>query len=275
MLRLAIFGFGFVGHAVACSYYGQKDVSIVVIDPDANKRQDAIKLGFHAMEIADEMEVDAAFVCVPTPEREDGSCDDGYLRAAVRSAMNVTDVIICKSTAPVGVYESFDELRVAYVPEFLRQESACTDYISQKQVIVGACNRALAASVATVMQASLLGKRIQCRWVARSAAVYGKYVHNVSLAVKLAVMNEMYGLACARGIPWHEITQVLEGTNAGGSHTKVPGPDRRTGFGGACFPKDLRAAIADFTSVSAATGKELNHGTLLAAREWIQKEGGQ
>lgn len=267
-MKIAIFGFGFVGQAVALSYLDRSQV--LVYDPSPEARARAEALGFRTFEDHCDLGMcEAVFVCVPTPARADGSCDDQYLRAAVGAALYVAPTIICKSTAPVSVYEQFDPHLVAFVPEFLRAATADQDYLTQPRVVIGADSANLRERVSYVLGLSRLNGT-PVTFVPRNAAIIGKYAHNCALAVKVAVMNEMYGLAQAQGVEWTDVTAVLVDTNAGTSHTKVPGPDGTRGFGGACFPKDLKAALHEIEQVENQTMNRLPAYVLAAATEWSQ-----
>lgn len=275
-MTIAILGFGFVGQAVASSF--PKD-QLFICDPDAEACQRAVDLGYSATPYPEDMALnyDAVFVCVPTPaldaRHQQGPCDPQYLIRAVTQALTMTATVICKCTAPASVYERFDPHLVAFVPEFLRAATADQDYAAQQQVVIGADSRDLFDRVVKVFnQSSLVNKdKLHIR---RNAAVMVKYTHNIALAAKLAIMNEMYQVAQAYGVSWSDVVAGLQWTNAGGSHTNVPGPDGKLGFGGGCFPKDLQAMLYEIRDLNQAGGRYLPWGVMQAVNNWNQQDYG-
>lgn len=274
-MHIGIMGFGFVGQAVAKSYLpADGSVEVTVYDPNFDATCRAQTLGFATVgDWTDMGRKDAIFVCVPTPEKKDGSCDDQYLRQAVEAALELTPTVICKSTAPVSVYKQFDPALVAFVPEFLRAATADEDYMTQEHLIIGSDERSLTERVYQALWASQLSvSRDNVHTMSRASAIMGKYTHNVALAVKVAVMNEMYDLAVEVGADWSDVRDCLLGTNAGTSHTHVPGPDGQRGFGGACFPKDLNAMR--HLQADLCTFDPFQTSLFSAASRWIQPKGG-
>lgn len=275
-MYIGIMGFGFVGQAVATSFTPPyaKDVTIGVYDPDPVARAKAEAAGYKVYDYHGDMgRPDAVFVCVPTPflESAESKCDSHMLEEAVAAALEITATVICKSTAPPSVYKQFDPCLVAYVPEFLRQATATEDYLNQTSFVVGSDHHVLTDTVVKVLQASVLCDCDVWR-VSRTAAVIAKYAHNVALAVKVSVMNEMYGLAVAHDTDWEDVRTVLNDTAVGMSHTQVPGPDGTRGFGGACFPKDLQAALAEISHLRRTSFLVLNTPVMEAATRWSQEE---
>ena len=281
-MKVGIVGYGFVGAAVAESFVGRVDLTICDVSMDARNRVIKELSGrgraFGAPQLASEIAkmptgLDAVFVCVATPPGVGGACDDSLLVKAVNDLLyyGITDTIISKCTAPVSVYAKLPSDTVAYSPEYLRAAHAKTDYANQSVVIVGANNVDLAVRVGNVYQnSSLMATPINM--IAREAAVMAKYVHNVSLAVKVAVMNEMQAYANLHHLDWDEVISGLRGTVAAHSHTQVPGPDGRHGFGGACFPKDVAAYLADVEALQREIG-DIPHSVINQAFfSWCQPD---
>ena len=72
-----------------------------------------------------------------------------------------------------------------------------------------------------------------------------KYMNNCYFATKISFLNEMYKIADKSGVNWEDaIEGFLRDGRIGHSHMSVPGPDGNFGFGGSCFPKDIRAMIS-------------------------------
>lgn len=281
-MNIGIIGYGYVGEAVAESYRFT-DLTVCDVAPAALEKAAKQVLGVanpcgmvrrvvgDVRDMATYQGVyrryDAVFVCVPTPARPDGSCDDSVLVSVVKEviALGLTDTIICKSTAPVETYRGFPKSVVAFAPEFLRQASSVLDYLNQKRIVIGVDESELAQRCVQVFRKAFRTEEIRC--ISRDAAVMVKYTHNVSLAVKVAAMNECHLLAQHYGVRWDEVQRGLERTVVGNSHTQVPGPDGKAGFGGACFPKDMHAFLH---MVKGVAGTHFN--TIQAAMGWCQPD---
>lgn len=265
---IGIVGHGFVGHAVACSYLPEQ---VKIYDIDRSKRGGSASCNNYKDSFVDALEeldgCSAIFVCVPTPQGKDGNTISLILDICVEECLKLTPLILAKSTAPVSVYNRYPR-NVVHVPEFLRAATSVADYLEQHRIVVGiegygkSDTSDLQGQVYETFNQSSL--KAYLSWMPRADASFVKYAHNVSLAVKVAVMNELYVAASDLGISWDNIVDGLNGTAAGHSHTRVPGPDGKTGIGGACFPKDLSSMIFEL--------RKMGHETELfdAAARWIR-----
>jgi UDPglucose 6-dehydrogenase len=184
------------------------------------------------------------FLCLPTPQGEDGSADLSYVQAAAAEiAPHVAPgaVVINKSTVPVGSVEMVADIitraDVAVVsnPEFLREGSAVHDCLHPDRIVIGADDRAAAERVAGLFSA--LDAPVLITDAASAETI--KYASNAFLATKISFVNAIANLCEAVGA---DVSQVVEGmaldTRIGGKFLN-PGP----GWGGSCFPKDTRALV--------------------------------
>jgi UDPglucose 6-dehydrogenase len=184
------------------------------------------------------------FLCVPTPQDEDGSADLTYIREAAKSLspyLASKSVIVNKSTVPVGstlVVEEIvrrDDIFVVSNPEFLREGSAVHDFLHPDRIVVGSSNKQASQRVADLYQ-SIDAPVIICD--AASAETI-KYAANAFLATKLSFANAIAALCEHVGA---NIDDVMEGIGQDkriGNQFLKPGP----GWGGSCFPKDTRALV--------------------------------
>ena len=184
------------------------------------------------------------FLCVPTPQDEDGSADLTYIREAVTSLLPFLasgSIIVNKSTVPVGstlVVEEIvrrEDIFVVSNPEFLREGSAVHDFLHPDRIVVGSSDRRAAQRVADLYQ-SLNARVIICD---PASAETIKYAANAFLATKLSFANAIAALCEHVGA---NIDDVMEGIGQDkriGNQFLKPGP----GWGGSCFPKDTRALI--------------------------------
>lgn len=182
------------------------------------------------------------FLCLPTPEREDGSADLSYVTtaaAAIGPKLKPGAVVISKSTVPVGaihiVRETLGRPDVAVVsnPEFLREGFALHDCRHPDRLVIGADERETAEQVASLF------RDIEAPVVITDpiSAETIKYASNAFLATKISFANAMANLCEAVGA---DVVDVLAGMSYDrriGPGALVPGP----GWGGSCLPKDTMA----------------------------------
>jgi UDPglucose 6-dehydrogenase len=199
------------------------------------------------------------FIAVGTPPDEDGSADMKYVLAAATSiGRHMTDykVIVDKSTVPVGTADRVrtavaDALRarglegsqglefaVVANPEFLKEGAAIEDCMKPDRIIVGADDeRAILLMRALYTPFMRNHDRLQVM-DARSAELT-KYAANAMLATRISFMNELARLAEQVGADIELVRRGIGSDPRIGTHFLYPG----TGYGGSCFPKDVKALI--------------------------------
>lgn len=233
-MKIGIVGVGFVGRAIKAAYQNTQ-FEIVLRDPAQG----------YTSSIEDLKQANCIFVCVPSPPRNDGSCDISILEQVLRDLEGYTGVIVSKVTAPPGQYKQLQEqyYNLVYAPEFLTAANAVNDYINSKFVIIGGHPDQIDLVediIVAPLDPSITVKRTDI-----ATASLAKYTINSFLATKVAFMNELYDVAVASGVDYNSLTDLVKlDSRIGGSHMQVPGPDGR-GFAGACFPKDT-AALAHY-----------------------------
>jgi UDPglucose 6-dehydrogenase len=191
---------------------------------------------------------DFIFIAVGTPPGEDGSADLSHVLAVARNIAQSADaykIVICKSTVPVGtchlVADTMRELTsqpfdVVSNPEFLKEGAAIKDFMSPDRVVVGADNPEAARRVGALYQPFMrLSERIIVMKTRSSEMT--KYASNSMLATKISFMNEIANLCDAVGADVNEVRRGMSMDERIGPHFIYPG----AGFGGSCFPKDIRA----------------------------------
>jgi UDPglucose 6-dehydrogenase len=195
------------------------------------------------------------FIAVGTPPDEDGSADMQYVIAAARNIgryMADYKVVIDKSTVPVGTADSVraalaDELKKRAVdtpfsvvsnPEFLKEGAAIEDFMRPDRIVVG-CDDDQALHYMRAMYAPLQRNHDRLIVMDVRSAEFTKYAANAMLATRISFMNELANLAEKLGA---DIEHVRKGI---GSDPRI-GYDflyAGAGYGGSCFPKDVRALI--------------------------------
>jgi UDPglucose 6-dehydrogenase len=205
------------------------------------------------------------FIAVGTPSAPDGSADLSYVIGAAREIGRAIDgftVVVNKSTVPVGTADKVREViasetkkafAVASNPEFLKEGDAINDFMKPARVVIGADDtRAIELLTELYRSVIRIGDRILVMDI-RSAELT-KYASNAMLATRISFMNELSRLAESVGA---DIEMVRKGV---GTDPRIGGKFlfAGCGFGGSCFPKDLRAL--------AQTGKEHDvHLTIVEA----------
>lgn len=236
--RIGIIGAGFVGGAIFKAMESQWGLEILVVDPAK---------GYHN-KISDLKNCDGIFVCVPSPQGNDGVCDTSILETVLveLKSVNYAGVIISKSTAPPDVYERLNALypNLVHAPEFLTAANAYMDYVRGSFAIIGGRTSAYLREAERIIRMGQQSLGDNVRFCSIGEAALAKYTINTFLATKVSFMNEIYQLAESLGLDYTTVSKLVNlDKRIGGSHMQVPGPDGGFGFGGACFPKDTAALL--------------------------------
>jgi UDPglucose 6-dehydrogenase len=264
-IRLAVVGTGYVGlttgacfahlgHHVVCGDIDERKVALLndghipIVEEGLGAIVDAARsagrLEFVLGAAAAARGADIVFLCVPTPQGEDGSADLSYIqRAAAQIApvLRPGAIVVNKSTVPVGstvVVERVlrrDDVRVVSNPEFLREGTAVHDFLHPDRVVIGSTDRAAAERVAELY--AQIDAPILITDPASAETI--KYAANGFLAMKISFVNAVAAMCEAVGA---DVAAVVEGIGSDqriGTRFLRPGP----GWGGSCFPKDSRALV--------------------------------
>ena len=195
------------------------------------------------------------FIAVGTPPDEDGSADLQYVVAAARSIgrlMTDYKVVVDKSTVPVGTGEKVnaairDELAKRAVdipfsvvsnPEFLKEGAAVDDFMRPDRIVVGAEDEQ-AIHLMRALYAPFQRNHERLIVTDIKSAELTKYAANAMLATRISFMNELANLAEVLGADIEMVRQGIGSDPRIGYHFLYPG----CGYGGSCFPKDVKALI--------------------------------
>jgi UDPglucose 6-dehydrogenase len=272
-MQVAMIGAGYVGlvsgaciadfgHQVTCV---DKDVSkistlkageIPIYEPglseliSRNVHERRLSFTINPKEALDE--ADVVFIAVGTPSRRgDGHADLTYVYEAAREiagGLTRSTVVVTKSTVPVGTGDEVErilrqlrpDLDIAVVsnPEFLREGAAIHDFKHPDRIVIGTEDEHAKKVVAEIYRPLYLNQA-PIIYTRRRTAELIKYAANAFLATKISFINEMADLCERVGADVQEIARGIGLDNRIGSKFLHAGP----GFGGSCFPKDLRALI--------------------------------
>ena len=233
--KIGIIGLGFVGGAIASSL--EYSTRLVVMDPAKG----------HNATYKDLMSCSGVFVCVPTPQDNDGTCDTSIIEEILNNLYTIryTGVIISKCTAPPDQYNlwNLQHTNLVHAPEFLTAANAKEDYLGGKFAFIGGRVPAYMREAERIIRISqnMLETVVHCT---AGEAAMAKYTINTFMATKVVFMNEIQELCSKTGVDYNMVAHmVMQDQRIGKSHMQVPGPDGNYGFGGACFPKDTSALL--------------------------------
>ncbi len=185
-----------------------------------------------------------AYLCVPTPQGDDGSADLSYIEAAARQIAAVLPqeaIVGNKSTVPGGSTKVGErvlnrpDVKVVSNPEFLREGSAVHDFMHPDRIVIGADDQAAAIRVASLY----LGVPAPLIVTDPASAETIKYAANAFLATKLSFINAVAAVCEAVGADVNDVVLGIGYDKRIGQEFLRPGP----GWGGSCFPKDTRALV--------------------------------
>lgn len=269
-MRLAVIGTGYVG-LVAGAGFSDFGNDVICVDLDERRvaglrrgeipiheprLEELVKRNLAAGRLSFTTQIaeavpgaDVVILAVGTPQSEhDGSADLRYIDEAARQvgrALTGFAVIVTKSTVPVGTADRIRNLvgpetshpfAVASNPEFLKEGDAVNDFMKPDRVILGVDDERAARVLRNLYTPFVrINDRIMVMDI-RSAELT-KYAANSMLAVRISFMNELALLAEKVGADVEKVRKGIGSDPRIGPKFLFPGP----GFGGSCFPKDIRA----------------------------------
>ncbi|MFC1640331.1 UDP-glucose dehydrogenase family protein [Gemmatimonadota bacterium] len=189
-------------------------------------------------------------IAVGTPPDEDGSADLQHVLAVARTIgdnMNSPKVVVTKSTVPVGTankvrseiaQRTSGEFSVCSNPEFLKEGAAVEDFMKPDRVVVGVDDD-WAAEMMKELYAPFMRTNNRLILMDVASAELTKYAANAMLATRISFVNEVAALCEAVGADFNMVRRGIGSDARIGPHFLFPGP----GYGGSCFPKDVRALI--------------------------------
>jgi UDPglucose 6-dehydrogenase len=269
-MTIGVIGNGVVGQATARSYLEHvKEVRCWDTDPRRSTCEyDAL------------LDCEIIFICLPTPSKEDGSCDisiiEGHIKSWGKSSRRLQNYVL-KSTVPVGTtkYLSGYLPNLVHSPEFLTARCATLDAQIPSRNIIGIANGTFYGE-GTIggLLVNLYKTRfphVPCLIMTSNESEAVKLVLNSFFSVKVAFWNQIKQLTDKLDLSWEIIRNaVLADGRVHPSHTMVPGQDCRPGFGGACLRKDLSNLLSCFKE-SGLVGELLeaahNYNNLIRGKE--------
>ncbi|AKJ00513.1 UDP-glucose dehydrogenase [Archangium gephyra] len=271
-MHIAIIGTGYVG-LVAGTCFADSGNDVVCVDIDARKiaqlqageipiyepgLEELIRKNTRDQRLSFTTELAPAvarsqvvFIAVGTPEGESGEADLQYVLAAaeqVGRAMRQYTVVVDKSTVPVGTADKVREVlaRVSEVefdvvsnPEFLKEGAALDDFLKPDRVVIGAESER-ARKVMGQLYAPFVRTENPILYMDTRSAELTKYAANAMLATRISFMNDMAALCERVGADVDFVRKGMGADKRIGYPFLFPG----VGYGGSCFPKDVKALVA-------------------------------
>lgn len=292
-MKLSVIGSGYVG-LVAGVCFAEVGNQVICMDKD-EKKINALRTGIipiyePGLDVMVERNVkagkltfstnmektvrnsDIIFIAVGTPPDEDGAADLSHVLAvakAIGQNMDAPKIVATKSTVPVGTARKVKEtiqketdidVEVVSNPEFLKEGAAIDDFMFPDRIIIGTSNPEVAETMQELYSAFVrTGNPIVI--MDEVSAELTKYAANSILATKISFMNEIANLCDCVGADVEKIRKGI-GTDSRIGHAFIfPG----VGYGGSCFPKDVKALIR--------TAKEYDYSMrILTAVEDVNEE---
>lgn len=275
-MKIAIVGSGYVG-LVSGACFSEMGVEVTCVDTDCQKierlRQGVIpiyepeldtlvlknveagRLRF-ATDLSQVInDVEIVFIAVGTPPQEDGSADSHYVMEVARAfgaSVSRYTLLVTKSTVPVGTSQLIREVvqnelvrrgvevpfDVASNPEFLKEGNAIKDFMSPDRVVVGTDSERAQKLMSQLYRPFLLNN-FRVIFMDIASAEMTKYAANCMLATRISFINEMANVCERVGADINMVRKGIGSDPRIGQKFLYPG----CGYGGSCFPKDVRALI--------------------------------
>lgn len=275
-MKIAIVGIGYVG-LVSGTCFAEMGIDVTCVDVDANKiegllqgkipiyepgldelvlrntREGRLHFTTDLAQCIDEVEI--VFSAVGTPPDEDGSADLQYVLSVARTFgrhIKKYTILVTKSTVPVGtarkVKKAIEEelekrgenipFDVASNPEFLKEGAAIKDFMSPDRVVVGVESEQAREKMSRLYRPFLLNN-FRVIFTDIPSAEMIKYAANSMLATRISFMNDIANLCELVGADVNMVRKGIGSDSRIGSKFLYPG----CGYGGSCFPKDVKALI--------------------------------
>lgn len=269
-MKIAVVGTGYVG-LVAGACFADSGTHVVCVDIDESKLQqleagvvpffeprleELIKRNWperlsFSSDLAQAIQgAKAVFIAVGTPPHEDGSADLSHVLKVAADVAQLAQhdlLLVLKSTVPVGTNARVRQVVAKYAkhkisvisnPEFLKEGDAVNDFMKPDRVVVGTDDDEAFATM-QLLYAPFNRQQSRLQRVSPQTAEIVKYAANALLATKISFMNEVARLCDVTGADIEDVRIALGTDSRIGMQFLYAG----LGFGGSCFPKDLRALV--------------------------------
>lgn len=246
-MRLGIIGGGVVGQATARAYLEHVE-EVCIYDVNEKRATHSFNTTLHC---------DITFICLPTPQKEGSlECDISTIEELCKCVSGQDYNLVLRSTVPIGTTRKLSERykipNLVHSPEFLTARCAMVDaQIPSRNIIGRIGDKYNIAQLWDLYRRRFSHVPILVMSSDESESV--KLFLNGFFATKVAYWNEMRTLSDKLCLNWGSVMAgVLSDGRVHSSHTQVPGPDGKYGFGGSCLPKDLASLVYQMLDVNDA-----------------------
>jgi len=275
-MKIAVVGTGYVG-LVTGTCFAETGVNVTCIDVDAEKvrqlKNGSVPIYEPGLDVMIRRNVeksrlnfttdinegitgsDAVFIAVGTPPGENGSADlQNVKKVAAEIGRSIREyiVVVTKSTVPVGtsdalrnvIQQELDNRKMSVAfdmasnPEFLKEGSAVEDFLKPERIVIGT-NTDRAAEIMKKLYMPFLLNNHPILFMDIASAEITKYAANAMLATRISFINEIANLCDLLGADVNQVRKGIGSDSRIGSKFIYPG----AGYGGSCFPKDVKALI--------------------------------
>ncbi len=223
-----------------------------------------------SLPLGDVAAADLVLICLPTPPSADGTLDTSLVAEAVSHVSGARAIVIVSTLNPgtcAALQSRYPGVRIAHVPEFLRQAHASNDFVSAPRVVIGCDDPALADELRMLYRKLVPAAVLVV--VSPTEAEITKLASNAFLATKVVFANEAAAACEIAGVDWERVAHALGlDPRIGLSHLGVTPAG---GFDGACLPKDTEAFAA---WLRASTGRESLATTVLRTNARLRSRSG-
>ena len=227
-MKIGIVGDGVVGSAIRLGFE-RLGHTVLVHD---------IKYGTMIDEVLD---TEICYISVPTPSNDDGSCDASIVESVIEELVtnNYEGVIAIKSTIIPGTTDRLSQKysRLAFVPEFLRERCAVTDFIQNHEVCIIGTYSEKDYEIIKKSHGDYPQRFVHCT---PTEAEFSKYFNNVHNAMEIVFANSFYEVCQSMGVDYDNVKNCLKNRSNINTFYLQCNKNYR-GFGGACLPKDTKA----------------------------------
>ena len=275
-MKITVVGTGYVG-LVTGTCFAESGVNVICVDNDREKirqlrdgsipiyepgLESMIRLNVEKGRLSFETDIksgadssDVIFIAVGTPPGEDGNADLKHVLSVAEEIGKVISdyiVIVTKSTVPAGTSEKIRKVireqlnkrnvkvtfDMASNPEFLKEGAAVEDFLKPERIVIGVDNEKTAEIMKRLYMPFVLNNHPIIFMDIPSAEIT-KYAANAMLATRISFINEIANLCDLLGADINHVRKGIGSDSRIGSKFLYPG----TGYGGSCFPKDVKALI--------------------------------
>ncbi len=270
-MKITIIGTGYVG-LVQGAVFADSGNEVICMDIDEAKikrlkkgtipiyepgLEELVKRGMHEQRLDFTTSLESAvipseiiFLCLPTPQSDDGSADLSRVIEVTEKIAKLVDgkkILVSKSTVPVGTVDTLQEIMrangktevdVVSNPEFLKEGAAIQDSMKPDRIVIGSSSQR-AIEIMSELYAPFVRTGNPVLVMSVRSAEMTKYAANAFLATKISFMNEMANICIRSGADIEEVRKGMGSDPRIGTQFLFAG----VGYGGSCFPKDVKALI--------------------------------